>query len=162
VLDLDHPSPSPDLAYVVVDELLSMLPDELREGHVMCPSPDQVEEIESFCRGYMMGVDLDDIWEKDDVAMEPVAPIAVLAGVEPLNHPDDPDPIEDEEGFLRSAREQLPALVLEAFANTEVYRRPQPPERGGYRRDAPKIGRNDPCPCGSGKKYKQCCLETTS
>ena len=21
----------------------------------------------------------------------------------------------------------------------------------------PKIGRNDPCPCGSGKKYKQCC-----
>lgn len=21
-----------------------------------------------------------------------------------------------------------------------------------------KIGRNDPCPCGSGKKYKQCCL----
>ena len=23
----------------------------------------------------------------------------------------------------------------------------------------PKTGRNDPCPCGSGKKYKQCCLE---
>ena len=24
------------------------------------------------------------------------------------------------------------------------------------RRDAPKVGRNDPCPCGSGKKYKHC------
>jgi SEC-C motif-containing protein len=24
-------------------------------------------------------------------------------------------------------------------------------------RSAPKVGRNDPCPCGSGKKYKQCC-----
>lgn len=24
-------------------------------------------------------------------------------------------------------------------------------------RQSPKIGRNDPCPCGSGKKYKQCC-----
>ena len=24
---------------------------------------------------------------------------------------------------------------------------------------AKKIGRNDPCPCGSGKKYKQCCLK---
>ena len=24
-------------------------------------------------------------------------------------------------------------------------------------RDAPKVGRNDPCPCGSGKKYKNCC-----
>jgi preprotein translocase subunit SecA len=22
----------------------------------------------------------------------------------------------------------------------------------------PKIGRNDPCPCGSGRKYKQCCM----
>ncbi len=22
----------------------------------------------------------------------------------------------------------------------------------------PKVGRNDPCPCGSGRKYKQCCL----
>jgi len=25
-------------------------------------------------------------------------------------------------------------------------------------RDTPKVGRNDPCPCGSGKKYKKCCL----
>ncbi|CDM64672.1 preprotein translocase subunit SecA [Pyrinomonas methylaliphatogenes] len=25
------------------------------------------------------------------------------------------------------------------------------------RRDHPKVGRNDPCPCGSGKKYKKCC-----
>ena len=25
-------------------------------------------------------------------------------------------------------------------------------------RAAPKVGRNDPCPCGSGKKYKKCCL----
>ncbi|MCR4820747.1 MAG: SEC-C domain-containing protein [Elusimicrobiales bacterium] len=24
-------------------------------------------------------------------------------------------------------------------------------------REQPKIGRNDPCPCGSGKKYKKCC-----
>ena len=26
-----------------------------------------------------------------------------------------------------------------------------------YRRQEPKVGRNDPCPCGSGKKYKKCC-----
>ena len=24
-------------------------------------------------------------------------------------------------------------------------------------RAGPKVGRNDPCPCGSGKKYKKCC-----
>jgi preprotein translocase subunit SecA len=26
-------------------------------------------------------------------------------------------------------------------------------------RELPKVGRNDPCPCGSGKKYKKCCGE---
>jgi len=25
------------------------------------------------------------------------------------------------------------------------------------RRETPKVGRNEPCPCGSGKKYKKCC-----
>ena len=28
-----------------------------------------------------------------------------------------------------------------------------------YVRETPKVGRNDPCPCGSGKKYKKCCLK---
>ena len=27
-----------------------------------------------------------------------------------------------------------------------------------YKRECPKVGRNKPCPCGSGKKYKKCCL----
>jgi preprotein translocase subunit SecA len=27
------------------------------------------------------------------------------------------------------------------------------------RRQVEKVGRNDPCPCGSGKKYKKCCGE---
>lgn len=26
-------------------------------------------------------------------------------------------------------------------------------------RVGPKVGRNDSCPCGSGKKYKKCCIE---
>lgn len=30
-----------------------------------------------------------------------------------------------------------------------------------FHRVTPKIGRNDPCPCGSGKKFKQCCGRTT-
>lgn len=32
---------------------------------------------------------------------------------------------------------------------------PVSPEQ--IKREAPKTGRNDPCPCGSGKKYKKCC-----
>ncbi len=30
---------------------------------------------------------------------------------------------------------------------------------GPYRRAEPKVGRNDVCPCGSGKKFKKCCAE---
>lgn len=31
------------------------------------------------------------------------------------------------------------------------------PKPATFVREAPKVGRNDPCPCGSGKKYKKCC-----
>ncbi|MBO8142036.1 MAG: preprotein translocase subunit SecA [Firmicutes bacterium] len=34
---------------------------------------------------------------------------------------------------------------------------PVGPRRPGTRRVEAKVGRNDPCPCGSGKKYKKCC-----
>ena len=34
---------------------------------------------------------------------------------------------------------------------------PEPNKPRTYRRQGKKIGRNDPCPCGSGKKYKNCC-----
>jgi hypothetical protein len=32
------------------------------------------------------------------------------------------------------------------------------PSSPGAKRESPKISRNDPCPCGSGQKYKKCCL----
>jgi len=38
---------------------------------------------------------------------------------------------------------------------SEVQRLLNPPEP---RRSEPKVGRNDPCPCGSGKKFKKCCM----
>jgi SEC-C motif-containing protein len=37
------------------------------------------------------------------------------------------------------------------------YRDGRLPDVKQYRRETPKIGRNDPCNCGSGKKYKKCC-----
>ncbi|MEE9500371.1 MAG: preprotein translocase subunit SecA [Candidatus Omnitrophota bacterium] len=33
----------------------------------------------------------------------------------------------------------------------------RPSREATYRRETPKIGRNDPCPCGSGLKHKRCC-----
>jgi uncharacterized protein YecA (UPF0149 family) len=34
---------------------------------------------------------------------------------------------------------------------------PMPEVQIPYRRESEKVGRNDLCPCGSGKKYKKCC-----
>lgn len=45
-------------------------------------------------------------------------------------------------------------------ASTEAAQMPQIEIPKTVRRDQPKVGRNDPCPCGSGKKYKQCCGRT--
>jgi len=43
------------------------------------------------------------------------------------------------------------AVEAEADTDVAVAEKPQPYVRGGQ-----KVGRNDPCPCGSGKKYKHC------
>ena len=34
----------------------------------------------------------------------------------------------------------------------------EPPQKAQPIRVDKKVGRNDPCPCGSGKKYKKCCF----
>jgi len=47
-------------------------------------------------------------------------------------------------------------VILEAFDAAIEGRRPG--EKIGPIVKAPKVGRNEPCPCGSGKKYKRCCL----
>ena len=48
-------------------------------------------------------------------------------------------------------REQRGDLLSQAHSDTQQRVKPQPVKV------AKKIGRNDPCPCGSGKKYKNCC-----
>lgn len=46
------------------------------------------------------------------------------------------------------------ALAEESLANTADRTPAEPPQT--FTREQPKVGRNEPCPCGSGKKYKQC------
>jgi len=43
-----------------------------------------------------------------------------------------------------------------ALANEPAAEQPQEVQERPYTRDGQKVGRNEPCPCGSGKKYKQC------
>lgn len=51
---------------------------------------------------------------------------------------------------------QMAAGIVRAYRHFRSGRfRPAAPWPASHHR--PKIGRNDPCPCGSGKKYKRCC-----
>ena len=54
---------------------------------------------------------------------------------------------------------QTPRPSLEGKRPSEVLEggRLFPQRVETFRRETPKVGRNDPCPCGSGKKYKKCC-----
>jgi preprotein translocase subunit SecA len=62
------------------------------------------------------------------------------------------------------AAESVPAFAAARgqSAGAAVATPPRPARTGGddvvktVRREEPKVGRNDPCPCGSGKKYKKC------
>jgi hypothetical protein len=77
----------------------------------------------------------------------------------------------DEENLARGAMpgdeliwwSRLPMAVVAAFGSSpsdivseasDALAKAKPVRMG------PKVGRNDPCPCGSGKKYKQCCGKT--
>ena len=59
-----------------------------------------------------------------------------------------------------AAREQLAFQHAEASGIAGGERAPEGAEPaaapGTFTREEPKVGRNEPCPCGSGKKYKQC------
>ena len=74
-----------------------------------------------------------------------------------------PDRIND---FLRMAQTQHAESSAFQKAKTSAFRQagtaPPPPPTGEKQKLKPrvvemKVGRNDPCPCGSGKKYKKCC-----
>jgi hypothetical protein len=53
--------------------------------------------------------------------------------------------------------EELQLQTLETTPVAQESSPPPPAPPKPIRRDTPKVGRNDPCPCGSGKKYKKCC-----
>ena len=70
------------------------------------------------------------------------------------------------DGFDDPWRFYSPEAIRERqarWARAEQDEEADPLERTGvvsepYIRELPKIGRNDPCPCGSGRKFKKCCL----
>ena len=66
-----------------------------------------------------------------------------------------------DEGVSRKETAKITDTTLQDKTAIELVDGKLSPTEGGINKtivnDTPKIGRNDPCPCGSGKKYKNCC-----
>ncbi len=73
--------------------------------------------------------------------------------------------VSSEESVSRAAERGRQRQAASAVhSGTSAFEEAPPEARGDHGRrqgtilrEAPKVGRNDPCPCGSGKKYKKCC-----
>ena len=67
-----------------------------------------------------------------------------------------PNPISPEQ--RENIKSHMAAGLLGAYQYFRSHRQVSPGAHASEsRRNASKVGRNDPCPCGSGKKYKKCC-----
>ncbi len=87
---------------------------------------------------------------------EKVAPILMFGSEAGL------DSLEDHCEDLQQVMERAPDVITMALDGLCEYFAPlrarAADERvSTHRRVEPKVGRNDPCPCGSGKKFKKCC-----
>lgn len=120
-----------------------------------------IELPELWCCGYMRAVAMrPESWEMLPSDMEihlyNIALFGTEQGEEAL------DGLEDEETNLLASKIEPAALALHAYwlAQRSDLAPPPPFPHNPIRPvvSPPKVGRNQPCPCGSGKKYKHCCL----
>jgi uncharacterized protein len=136
---------------------------------VLLPNNDGVYLGNDWANGFVRGMQLRQrewaVLLNDENHGGSLVPIFALA------HEHDPDPATRpyKEPITAERREQLIIGVAAGVMNIYKYFRQQngaqegkfDPGSSSYRRVVPKTGRNDPCPCGSGKKYKHCCGKVT-
>jgi uncharacterized protein len=146
----------------------NVIVDTLQSGEVFLPllleDANGTTRANDWANGFLRGMDLRKsewaILLNDEEHGGWLVPILALA------HEHDPDPEMRpyKEPISAEAREKL--IVGAAAGVTGIYRhfktqRLIEKELYGnantFRRSMPKVGRNDPCPCGSRKKFKQCC-----
>jgi uncharacterized protein len=112
--------------------------------------------VDEWCEGYMrglavalrMGVSLDATVEQ---LLLPIRAFTEEGNWSGHDLPDDAETAKLQQSIAPNVR-ALHAYWLERRVI------PGPKNAEPFRRDIPRVGRNDPCPCGSGKKFKKCCL----
>ncbi|MBL8613183.1 MAG: SEC-C domain-containing protein [Myxococcales bacterium] len=128
-------------------------------GQIIGPAAHEVARSQSFAAGYLAGAKLVPAWREHARAWEHVAWAAFLCGEVASIAPATLRSLEKKGGADVGAylREGLAGWILDARDDfhpratlADVADAPAP--------RAARVGRNDPCPCGSGKKYKRCCI----
>jgi len=149
------------LVFRVLNEVI----ETLDSGQTLAPDPDDEDECKSFAAAYAATASLDPLWRDEPARWSLVAPFAYLGEQPDLVSPDDRKRLSKVKNTLAVIREDLTPMILETRADFLPVRQaaldgvlaastngaPQPIVA------ANRVGRNDPCPCRSGKKYKRCC-----
>ncbi len=137
--------------------------DALEHRQAVMPGPEDVAGCRSFAAGYAAGAEIDPEWLGNADHWTFAAPMAYLGGRLDLVSQTTVDDIQlnfapDPEAILCRQMGALIRASHESF--TEVRRKALPqmvPARGP---GSSRVGRNQPCPCGSGKKFKRCCIDS--
>jgi uncharacterized protein len=110
----------------------------------------------SWAFGFMAGVEMrrekwDPLMDDDELAW-------TLVPMLMLRHEHDPDPELRPPAIEPESREELiDNMIAGAICINQHFDAQRRGVKVPIRREGAKVGRNDPCPCGSGRKYKQCC-----
>lgn len=118
--------------------------------------PDEVgaPDYLTWCNAYLFALDgTETDWSAaapEDMG-ELLYPIAALGGM----WDDEEQGVYLSESEARQLQQELPALPARIYHYWQIAAARREP----VRHETPPVGRNDPCPCGSGKKFKQCCLK---
>ena len=131
------------------DHLLNI--DHLKEGIGMRAYAQKNPLLEYKKEGFELFVDMLARVREDAVRKLFAVQLAEQKEVPMLQHAPGP------KMFLVRGGLDAPAMPQPASAPQEMEMRAELPRPMPARREGQKVGRNDPCPCGSGKKYKKCC-----
>jgi uncharacterized protein len=165
VLGEGHEFATDDESDEIVDLLMRLYNEtarQLNEGEgfdFILYGPEGAEDLATWAEGYLVGVDLaEPPWEDgadsedlDDMLFPFLAltgrarEMALAEGTEWMGE-------EEEVDLLVQVREGLGNHLLDV--RQFWFEKSIPPT---VKRESPKVGRNDPCACGSGRKSKNCC-----
>lgn len=118
--------------------------------------PQEEEKITEFCKGFVQVAQRDAQWKSDADAFAKTLPFMALSGYADLESVTtlSDEAKNDPAAYLERERAALSERVAENYKHfAEAREKPKAPSV----REEKKVGRNDPCPCDSGKKYKKCC-----